>query len=90
VFPSEDDDVVTSPYNALLSLSKLVEFADCVLPIENQALAEIVGKVDGGGGRGNSASTAIPAASGMVQEPGSRCESLDAVKELLQFMNDHE
>lgn len=41
VFPSEDDDVVTSPYNALLAASKLVEHADCVLPVENQALIEI-------------------------------------------------
>lgn len=28
VFPSEDDDVVTSPYNALLSLAQLAEHAD--------------------------------------------------------------
>ncbi len=42
VFPSEDDDVVTSPYNALLSLARLVEHADCVLPLENQALMDIV------------------------------------------------
>jgi len=36
VFPSEDDDVVTSPYNSVLALQQLTEFADCVLPIENQ------------------------------------------------------
>lgn len=41
VFPSEDDDVITSPYNAMLSAAKLVEHADCVLPIENQALIDI-------------------------------------------------
>lgn len=46
VFPSEDDDVITSPYNAMLSLAKLVEHADCVLPIENQALIEIVNRTD--------------------------------------------
>jgi tubulin epsilon len=44
VFPSEDDDVVTSPYNALLACSKLVEHADCVLPLENQALIDIVNR----------------------------------------------
>ena len=27
VFPSEEDDVVTSPYNSLLAASKLVEHA---------------------------------------------------------------
>ena len=56
--------MVTSPYNALLALAKLVEHADCVLPIENQALIEIVnrqaaraaaaagGATGGGEGRG--------------------------------------
>jgi tubulin epsilon len=44
VFPSEDDDVVTSPYNSLLAASKLVEHADCVLPLENQALIDIVNR----------------------------------------------
>ena len=42
VFPSEDDDVITSPYNAALSLRELVDHADCVLPMENQQLADIV------------------------------------------------
>ena len=39
VCPSPDaDDVVTSPYNYLLSLDKLTEFADAVFPVENSAL----------------------------------------------------
>ena len=42
VFPSEDDDVVTSPYNAMLSCAALAEHADCVMPVENQALMDIV------------------------------------------------
>lgn len=46
VFPSEDDDVVTSPYNAMLALTKLVEHADCVLPIENQALMDICDRLE--------------------------------------------
>ncbi|KAL9652838.1 hypothetical protein ABK040_010870 [Willaertia magna] len=42
VFPSKDsDDVVTSPYNAILSLNELTEHSDCVLPIENQALFDM-------------------------------------------------
>jgi len=45
VFPSEDDDVVTSPYNSVLALHKLSEYADCVLPVENQALADICRRV---------------------------------------------
>eukprot|EP00002_Diphylleia_rotans_P019096 TRINITY_DN3697_c0_g1_i7.p1 TRINITY_DN3697_c0_g1~~TRINITY_DN3697_c0_g1_i7.p1 ORF type:complete len:382 (+),score=58.39 TRINITY_DN3697_c0_g1_i7:62-1207(+) len=41
VFPSADDDVITSPYNSILALSKLIEHSDCVLPVENQALLDI-------------------------------------------------
>ena len=44
MFPSEDDDVVTSPYNTALAVSQLAEHADCVLPVENGALASIVGR----------------------------------------------
>lgn len=46
VFPSDDDDVVTSPYNALLALNQLLEHADCVLPLENQALQEIATRME--------------------------------------------
>lgn len=35
VFPSGDDDVVTSPYNSLFSLYELSKHADCVFPIDN-------------------------------------------------------
>lgn len=41
VMPSDDDHVVTSPYNALLAASCLITEADCVLPLENQALLNI-------------------------------------------------
>lgn len=58
LFPSEDDDVVTSPYNSVLSLSELVDHADAVLPIENQALHDIVAAVDRHIGRGASRSAA--------------------------------
>ena len=36
VYPSKDDDVITSPYNSTLAMHQLTEKADCVLPIENQ------------------------------------------------------
>jgi tubulin epsilon len=45
IFPSEDDDVITSPYNSVLSLRELTEHADCVLPIENEALIEICSRM---------------------------------------------
>ncbi|VDP61838.1 unnamed protein product [Schistosoma curassoni] len=44
VFPSTDDDVVTSPYNTVLALDQTTEFADCVLPIDNIALSNIIDK----------------------------------------------
>lgn len=46
LFPSPDDDVVTSPYNATLSLRELIEHASCVMPLENQALFDLVSMVD--------------------------------------------
>jgi len=36
VFPSDDDDVITSPYNSVLAMKQLADHADCVLPVENQ------------------------------------------------------
>ena len=46
VFPSQlDDDVVTSPYNSVLALRELNEHCDCVLPIHNQALVDICGRI---------------------------------------------
>ena len=38
VFPTEESDVVTSPYNSTLATHALLEHADCVLPIDNGAL----------------------------------------------------
>jgi tubulin epsilon len=55
VFPSEGDDVVTSPYNCVLGLNQLTEHADAVLPVDNECLAAIAAKIEGGGG-GESAS----------------------------------
>ena len=34
----EDNDVVTSPYNSVLSTNTLLSHADCVLPIDNAAI----------------------------------------------------
>jgi hypothetical protein len=45
LFPSDDDDVITSPYNFGLAVTRLAEAADCILPIENQALADICGTI---------------------------------------------
>ncbi len=45
VFPSEDDDVITSPYNSVLAINELVQHSSCVLPIENQALMDMCSKI---------------------------------------------
>ena len=42
IFPQKNDDVITSPYNSLLSLNELIKYSDCVFPIDNQALINIV------------------------------------------------
>ncbi|XP_062267838.1 tubulin epsilon chain isoform X1 [Platichthys flesus] len=52
VYPSAEDDVITSPYNSVLAMKELTEHADCVIPVENQSLVDIVSKIkhmsDGG------------------------------------------
>uniref|UniRef100_A0A8C9FKQ0 Tubulin epsilon chain n=1 Tax=Pavo cristatus TaxID=9049 RepID=A0A8C9FKQ0_PAVCR len=42
VYPSGEDDVVTSPYNSVLAMKELNEHADCVLPIENEVRSDIL------------------------------------------------
>ncbi|KXZ56590.1 TUE1 protein [Gonium pectorale] len=71
VFPSEEDDVVTSPYNALLALGQLVEHADCVLPVENQALIEIVNRQEAARERaaGSAAASNPASSSGSSSKP---------------------
>ena len=48
IFPSENDDVVTSPYNFAFAFDKLVAHADAVLPLENQALHAVVAACEDG------------------------------------------
>ena len=48
VYPSEDDDVITSPYNTTLAMNQLTEFADSVFPVDNLSLDTIVKKVRSG------------------------------------------
>uniref|UniRef100_A0AAQ5XRX3 Tubulin/FtsZ GTPase domain-containing protein n=1 Tax=Amphiprion ocellaris TaxID=80972 RepID=A0AAQ5XRX3_AMPOC len=45
IYPSAEDDVITSPYNSILAMRELTEHADCVLPVENQSLVDIVNKI---------------------------------------------
>ena len=41
VYPSADDDVITSPYNTTLAMNQITEHGNCIIPVENQALAAI-------------------------------------------------
>ena len=61
IIPSADDDVVTSPYNSILTLNALTEYADCVIPMENQALYDITTKIaHAKGAKPGSAVTDVP------------------------------
>lgn len=42
VFPSKTDDVITSPYNSIFSLYELMKHSDCTMPIDNEALINII------------------------------------------------
>uniref|UniRef100_A0A8C6S899 Tubulin, epsilon 1 n=1 Tax=Neogobius melanostomus TaxID=47308 RepID=A0A8C6S899_9GOBI len=55
VYPSEEDDVVTSPYNSVLAMKELSEHADCVLPVENQSLVDMVNRIRCYSGKAGSA-----------------------------------
>eukprot|EP01006_Ploeotia_vitrea_P064840 TRINITY_DN89106_c0_g1_i1.p1 TRINITY_DN89106_c0_g1~~TRINITY_DN89106_c0_g1_i1.p1 ORF type:complete len:483 (-),score=48.38 TRINITY_DN89106_c0_g1_i1:125-1573(-) len=57
VVPSADDDVITSPYNAVLATHQLINHADCVLPVDNQSLIEISNRAQRSADR--SAATAV-------------------------------
>ena len=46
VYPSADDDVITSPYNCVLAMKQLTDHADCVIPIDNQSLINIDNRVE--------------------------------------------
>eukprot|EP00796_Vickermania_ingenoplastis_P010038 gene10038-7013_t len=52
VLPSLVDDVVTAPYNACFALKELIEHADCVLPLDNDALARMADTALGKGKNG--------------------------------------
>ena len=45
VFPSKDDNIITSQYNSILSLNHLINNVDYVLPVDNGSLIETVNNV---------------------------------------------
>ena len=93
VFPSADDDVITSPYNATLATAELIEHADVVFPVDNAALAELTTRAQGGGAvasegqRGaalsdNATSRAVGGVGGAV----TKAKAFDAMNNLVAHM----
>jgi tubulin epsilon len=87
IFPSADDDVVTSPYNAILSLEKLILYSDCVLPVENQALMDIVETIRGkqsraSGGVGGGSSSSSTATASSIIDPRSKADRAQAYDDM--------
>jgi tubulin epsilon len=69
VFPSADDDVVTSPYNSVLAIQRLNEHADCVLPVDNAALLDMIQHAD----RSHSGGLRAPAGPGRMPGEANVC-----------------
>lgn len=60
VYPAANaNDVVTSPYNSVLAMKTLNEYADCVLPVDNQALIDLVHKTSSSSRSKHKSSTGI-------------------------------
>lgn len=45
VYPSSDDDVITSPYNTTLAMKQISEYGNCIIPVENQSLSAICQRI---------------------------------------------
>ncbi|XP_069702505.1 tubulin epsilon chain-like isoform X1 [Periplaneta americana] len=45
VYPAENEDVITAPYNVTLATKKLTEHASCVFPVDNKALLDICSRL---------------------------------------------
>ncbi|KAF5289217.1 hypothetical protein FQR65_LT00105 [Abscondita terminalis] len=42
VYPTGTEDVITCPYNMALATNQMIEHANCVFPVENRALSDII------------------------------------------------
>ena len=71
VFPSVDDDVVTSPYNSVLAIEKLNEHVDCVLPVDNSALQDMVAKSQGTASRGRGGGASASGGASRLSSPSA-------------------
>ena len=91
VFPQNNDDVITSPYNSMLALNELIDHADCVLPVDNQALFDIVDRVDStyaktqGRGTGGPQTSSAAANETTIKDGSSVVESANTKKKANHF-----
>lgn len=87
LFPAEDDDVITSPYNTMLALDQLIEHADCVLPADNGALAAICARAHrrppGGPAAGTTAAAAGGATLANGGDPSAKPRAFDEVNNVV-------
>ncbi|KAJ7983674.1 hypothetical protein DPEC_G00374200 [Dallia pectoralis] len=84
VYPSAEDDVITSPYNSVLAMRELTAHADCVLPLENQSLVDIVNKIthmshNGTSGSGVKKDTGINSGQGGVSGVGKPFDAMNNI-----------
>lgn len=96
VFPSADDDVITSPYNATLATAQLIDHADAVFPVDNQALAELTDRAQArpvNAGEGARGATLADNATGSVVGGGAsaagrppKARAFDAMNNLVAHM----
>nr|CDS25314.1 tubulin epsilon chain [Hymenolepis microstoma] len=88
VFPSIDDDVITSPYNTVLAIDKLTDLADCVISVENGALENIVNRIhkviQDGKDKHSSISGSIIDATGSIS--GRKSRAFDEVNNIVANM----
>ena len=91
VFPSVNDDVITSPYNSTLAVAQLVEHADAVFAVDNAALASLTSRATASSpGDGGRASALTDNASGKgvggVGGSGGRARAFDGMNNLVAHM----
>ncbi|OAE26827.1 hypothetical protein AXG93_215s1250 [Marchantia polymorpha subsp. ruderalis] len=80
IFPNaEDDDVITSPYNSLLSMAVLAEHADCVLPLENQALLDIIQKKESWDAKAEAGQRLPTSRGGSKVRPGKPFDEMNGI-----------
>ena len=77
VFPGEDDDVVTAPYNSTLALAELDKYADCVLPVDNDALFRVQTKLDKLSSKGKTT---------QVTDANAKSKSFDTINRIITNM----